>query len=245
MNKKEIADIIFNYIKDNKFTPYDIEYLDGYFIFNMGENSVVHFKIKGLYGWKFGIWLNDEDLQFFAQHKDNIDKFKPLRSYFCEEYLINNIKNDWHLYNIKYMLKMIKYHPMISFCYDLTTDKYCSYNCILEYIKIKYFNINKKIKEFCSNFFTYIWNKPKMFFINKYKIVNYAKLFDKNTEYFKVSPRYTTHIHFNKISDDELIQQNKEIKVLDTWFHKNYYKNMNLEITREGIKHRYSYEIKK
>lgn len=34
----------------------DISYLDGYFIFGMGTNSVVHFHVAECPGWKFGIW---------------------------------------------------------------------------------------------------------------------------------------------------------------------------------------------
>ena len=36
----------------------DVEYLDGYFIFGSGTNSVIHFHVKECPGWKFGIWWN-------------------------------------------------------------------------------------------------------------------------------------------------------------------------------------------
>ena len=51
-------------------------------------------------------------------------------------------------------------------------------------------------------------------------------------------------IHFKVISEDKNEQQMAEIKMLDTWFRKNYYRNMNLELTRDGIKGRYSYQMK-
>lgn len=48
------------YTKENEhFTVEDIEYLDGYFIFAHGTNSVVHFKIKECPGWLFGIWWKE------------------------------------------------------------------------------------------------------------------------------------------------------------------------------------------
>ena len=39
-------------------------------------------------------------------------------------------------------------------------------------------------------------------------------------------------------------QQIAEIKMLDTWFRKNYYDNMHLELTREGIEGIYGYQMK-
>ena len=94
------------------FTFENVEYLDGYFIFGTGTNSVVHFTVKEIPGWKFGIWwepIVDEAAtakkrrwhkkaksvfykdkvkgQVFAQVEHNIDKFKPSRSSFCEEFI--------------------------------------------------------------------------------------------------------------------------------------------------------------
>ena len=55
---------IFDYIKKIGFTPINAQYGNGYFIFDMGENSVVNFWIKELKGWKFGIW-------FYSPKDDN------------------------------------------------------------------------------------------------------------------------------------------------------------------------------
>lgn len=80
----------------------DVEYLDGYFIFGMGTNSVVHFRIKEAPGWLGGIWWEpiatddtkdlDEDKReyvkdrlgcnLFFQFEKEIDKFKPSASTF-------------------------------------------------------------------------------------------------------------------------------------------------------------------
>lgn len=83
----------------------DVEYLDGYFIFGRGTNSVVHFHIKETPGWKYGIWwepvsksedVSDEaheeyhtdrlHCDIFAQYEEEIDKFKPSASMVCEEF---------------------------------------------------------------------------------------------------------------------------------------------------------------
>lgn len=70
----------------------DVEYLDGYFLFGMGTNSVIHFHVAECPGWKFAIWWetpedkDDDDIitgQFFTQYEETIDKFKPSRSDMC------------------------------------------------------------------------------------------------------------------------------------------------------------------
>ena len=95
MKNRTAANIIFKYLKSKGFTVTDIEFGDSYFVFELGDDGVTHFHIKGLRGWKFGMWINTdvkslrkEDgtyypvISFFCQHEDNLDKFKPSRSFF-------------------------------------------------------------------------------------------------------------------------------------------------------------------
>lgn len=268
MTRREAAETIFKYIRDNKFIPYDIEYGDGYFIFDMGADGVVHFKIKGLHGWKFAMWIetdpdklkkddvkdeNGKDypaIQFFCQHKLNIDKFKPTRSFFCVKYDLKTIEranaedgSTWELYEIRDILKMIKRHPFITFTMDACEDQYYNKSYIKCYLDMRLFRTKQKIKEWISDTHVKIWHGFKVWFINKYKVVDKAELIDNNTDGWKSSPRYDMCIHFKKISDDEEIQQKAEIKMLDFWFHKDYYDNMDLILTREGIKGIYGYKI--
>ncbi len=79
--------------------------------------------------------------------------------------------------------------------------------------------------------------------MNKYKVVDNIKLVDKNDKDWKIYPRYDMRIHFKSIFANEEEQQKAEIKVLDRWFHKNYYNNMDLELTRDGIDCIYEYQI--
>lgn len=62
---------------------------NGYFIFDMGDNSVIHFGIKELPTWRFGVWFSYEHnknernhikFHWFTQQNPFIDKFKPSRS---------------------------------------------------------------------------------------------------------------------------------------------------------------------
>ena len=102
---RQATEIVFSSLKKQcgfDITITDVEYLDGYFIFGRGTNSVVHFHIKETPGWKYGIWWSpiekeegtEEDYtdrlscSIFAQYEEEIDKFKPSASMVCEEFTI-------------------------------------------------------------------------------------------------------------------------------------------------------------
>jgi hypothetical protein len=111
----------------------DIEYLDGYFIFASGTNSVVQFHIKECPGWKFAIWWHKPDEEtgkfirgeFFTQYEETIDKFKPSRSELIEE--INADTSDEEpscsCWNAALLIRFIRDDPYLAFCRD-----YCGWN---------------------------------------------------------------------------------------------------------------------
>ena len=120
----------------------NVEYLDGYFLFAMGTNSVVHFKIKECPGWLFGIWWREPTLvgkrpktyemkgQFFAQYEEIIDKFKPSASQILSELCAYKTKRsescDWQLDYIEEVSDIIRFiikEPALAFCRD-----YCGWN---------------------------------------------------------------------------------------------------------------------
>lgn len=114
------------------FTFEDVQYVSGYFIFEFGDNKVVHFHVKEIPGWLFGIWWgepvleHDEDkelqikvsYEMFAQYENNINKFKPAASNIC---ITDNItfNGEWDL-SISLIEKMIFIHnePELAFCED-------------------------------------------------------------------------------------------------------------------------------
>lgn len=68
---REIADFMLSKMKELGFKPYDISYGNGYFLFDYGEDSVVHFRLKGLWKhWKFGMWIFSEYLDETVKEKD-------------------------------------------------------------------------------------------------------------------------------------------------------------------------------
>lgn len=121
---KEATEKVFEYLNENNYTPYDIEYLDGYYIFGTGTNSVIHFHLKETPGWKYGIWWNtpkDDKTHItgdiFTQYEENIDKFKPSRSEIAQtlsywpEYLFEDVL-------LLKKLDYIKNEPELAFCKD-------------------------------------------------------------------------------------------------------------------------------
>lgn len=117
-------------LKNPKFTFEDIEYLDGYFIFGYGTNTVIHFHIKEIPGWKFAIWWDepedksstDEDqlsCSFFCQYESNIDKFKPSRSELCLSPAVMMKEEPYALcYQVADLLVFMVKEPELAFCRD-------------------------------------------------------------------------------------------------------------------------------
>lgn len=107
---KQATDIVFNALKEEAknyckldITIENVKYLNGYFIFSIGTNSVVHFYIKETPGWKYGIWWSPVEKQestvenpiyetdrlachIFTQYEEVIDKFKPSASMIVDEF---------------------------------------------------------------------------------------------------------------------------------------------------------------
>ena len=84
MNNKEIHEKILSAIEEHADVKISKKYtLNGYYIFDFGEDSVCHFQVNGLKRWLFGIWLSKDDktnntkVIIFGENTDFIDKFKP------------------------------------------------------------------------------------------------------------------------------------------------------------------------
>lgn len=101
------------------FTPIDVQYLRGYFIFEFGEDMVVHFRLKECKGWLFGIWwdVDESKYDFFAQYEKNINKFKPSDSSFVEKSIW--FEEDAPLgYCADGICQFIKKHPLKAWYAD-------------------------------------------------------------------------------------------------------------------------------
>jgi len=67
----------------------NVRSFSGYYIFEMGDDSVIHFNVKGCKGWRFAAWITEDSknkekftIEMFGQYERYIDKFKPSASPF-------------------------------------------------------------------------------------------------------------------------------------------------------------------
>lgn len=112
--------IFFEALEANGFHPTDIEFGNGYFIFEHGKDMVVHFHLKECKGWKFGIWWNiegEKEFDFFAQYERDIDKFKPSASTLK---LDREPLDDWNMKYVVQICRFIKKHPYRAWAIDQT-----------------------------------------------------------------------------------------------------------------------------
>lgn len=185
--------------KDLNVHIIDLEYLDGYYIFGYGTNSVIHFRIKECKGWKFGIWWNyDEEEYFkyngelFAQYERAIDKFKPEDSELVENIKISDVENfekdgAWTTMPIK-MIKYIKEYPAFAFCrhWEGFNGKYDYMPYHKAKRELRLYNLSEDLGEFINNAIT------KM--VIRYMKRNYLRYLPKGYELIDRgdcwSPRY-------------------------------------------------------
>lgn len=131
---KKAAKVLFKGLQKEGFNVVKPQYLDGYFIFGSGTNSVVHFYIKEIPGWKFGVWweepkescynkdgeLVDIDGEFFAQYEETIDKFKPSASSISKRIFspLNHPAGEYDYWSLIRVLKFMRDEPELCFCRD-------------------------------------------------------------------------------------------------------------------------------
>lgn len=259
LDRKGLTVNIFKYIKSIGYTPTDISIGDCYFISDMGDCGNVHFHIKELPGWKFAMWIGQHEdesrgdrnrvvLQFFTQHKDNIDKFKPSRSKYKIDFTYEDIftqEREYRYYEIKWLLDHIKHNKAVAYVNDATYDEYCSENYYKQYIRFKLSHYKYKLKDTWKDIYP-LYNKFKIPLMEKYPVVNRVEIKDNNTDGFICSPRWDMYIYFNKIYDDEDKQQDAETELLYKFFKKNFwmYDNINIQCHREADNIRwYSYDL--
>lgn len=255
---RKIANSVFKYMIEKSFTPTNIKFGDTYFIFSHGEDCVINFDVKGLHGWKFGMWIdtnieelnrdsNRKMLVFFAQHKDNIDKFKPSCSALKVEYSIYQIKLlEKNYYEINELLNHIKYNPIAAYGQDADCCYYSSNNYYKLYFNNKKDKIERKLRDCYMAAAPIIQHKYKIYFLNQSEIVDHVDFIDENKDGWECSPRYSMLIHFKKLYDEE-VQNEMELQLLKKWFKKNLhsYENIFIECFRPDVEGCYTYDIKR
>ena len=229
---------ILDYIKKIGFTPINVQCGNGYFIFDMGENSVVNFWIKELKGWKFGIWFHtfkpDENgkkepdrCQFFAQRELFIDKFKPAASNYCEEIKAygkdNKFFDNFALIDIKRMLYEMKYHPFISFYKGVAYNDYIDRKSLIWfYIKenwdVKFYKTENKFNRWKDCAITKVYLNYAKKNIEKNSFVEAVKVFDGENGNWYSYPRYNINVYFNKDSNEL-----EEAEIQEKYFNNKFF----------------------
>lgn len=119
----KLTNQLFEHLKSQNYTITTEQYGDGYFIFDYGPNTVVHFRLKETPGWLYGVWwsfkVNKEGIisivgDFFAQYEEEIDKFKPSASYYgCD--MLSLVAADGSIYldegDVVSIINFIRDHP--------------------------------------------------------------------------------------------------------------------------------------
>lgn len=219
MTNKQIAEIIFDALKQEKFTPIDIEYRSGYFIFETGDDSVVHFHIKQIKGWRFAMWIDTESeaetVQFFAQFEELIDKFKPSRSFFCENVSKEDLEAEIkEFFSLIKMVKHIRCNPRLALVQDMSWySRYLDRPLWREYLsclRCLYEHRKRKIKEYLiDDKYAHFVNSISASIVRKWKdeVLNDVKVIDQNKGAFVFRPRWDVVFVYNRISDDDIDQE--------------------------------------
>ena len=267
LENRNIAELFFGKMKELGYEPYNVQYGNSYFIFERDEDSVIHFRLKGVWKhWKFGMWINshmpEEDrkkhplVQIFAQYDTQIDKFKPSRSALCVEFKTWEVSEKyrentpyWYI-RLKDMLGMMKKHPFI--CYADHCGDYADYYCesfIWNFVKnegAKY--LQKARKTIMMAYVPY--TKAKIFFAKRNKCVKKIELYDFN----KNHPGWSTNYLYSvKITFTKDCTADEEVAWLNRWWRKDHYGKFGyfdhvIELDRfykEGQNGPYTYEWSK
>jgi len=168
VNKKRIMDILLQVSHTVDFD--DIRFGNGYFIFSFAENSIAWFFMKEFPDWKFAIWLNKEDdgYSIFGEAITLINKFKPSYSTLSFKNVVDfnlelpNILNNTGDWE--------EYNKEVAL--GLKQDKLSE-------------EFNKRVFEKVNEYIEFVKKE-----FNNEKVDTYIKLVDRNTENFKVWPRY-------------------------------------------------------
>lgn len=245
-NNKQIAEIVFNKIKEFGYEPYDIEYGNGYFLFEMGDDSVVHFRVKGVWKhWKFGMWVFADELapekleenkdkplhmqpkvvSVFAQYDTQIDKFKPTRSDLCWEVDANDwestLNAPYGFYELEDMLGMMKRHPfMCYYGYCGECKGYYDGSFIIPFIKSESKEYIEQARKAIMTAVFVPYTKFKIFFAKRAKCIKSIELYDfeKENPGWSADYLYQVRVVFNKNSNNKA-----EIAWLNKWFKKDKY----------------------
>lgn len=210
---KEIKEAIFKELEEYQMEVINPSVGNGYYLFDFGEESVVHFHIKGCKRWLWGIWIthdeNKTNIDLFGEHKDYIDKFKPTQTAIAVETEISDDATEeqwedkinnvvWDLcYEKLFIVKASNVAGKIKFYY------YGSENVVRWLLSQWWFY---RIKNPFQKWLKYKGNKYVCMFICFILNLFYRRRLNaeyKKTDFFH--PAYEIYIRYKKGVDDNMI----------------------------------------
>lgn len=219
-NNRKIANSVFNVLRKEGLIPVNVQFGNGYFIFECGEDSVVHFHIKGVKNWKFGMWIDtsiDNAVQVFAQNEMWIDKFKPSRSIFLENISKKNLKRvarnedsaEYNYMGVVKMIQHIKNNPRIAAVQDYYCGMYIReplakmlLDCKISRLK----DISYDVKKYVTYELVECKRNALALKILKREnpeIIKDAYIHDCNSDGIVCYPRYEVRIVFNRLTEND------------------------------------------
>lgn len=137
---------------------------NGYYLWNFGEDSVVHLEFNQIKNWKFGLWIvydesipNKVNISFFGNKKNWIDKFKPSYSPISSELKlkIEDLEDiDNYTWDLFYPIEKELYglsKRRLLWEFFINSDGEESFLSWLTY-EIWYGTIDKKLKKYYQDF---------------------------------------------------------------------------------------------
>ena len=216
LSNKEIKEEIIKVFSEYYYIVEVVRVGNSYYLFDLGEESVVHFKIKGCKRWLFGLWIvdignNKTKISLFGEHEDYIDKFKPTQTILSEETEFSNDISDedlkkkiedlvWSLiYNQVNVIHKSNLGGKIKFYYH-------GYEGLLKWLFSQWWFY--RIEYPFENWLKYHGNKYVCIFICALlNLIYYKRLRAayKKTAYF--SPAYELYINYKEGIDDDSIYE--------------------------------------
>ncbi|MCQ2300276.1 MAG: hypothetical protein MJZ81_09160 [Bacteroidales bacterium] len=229
-----VSNRIFDALKKRGFEVFDISRHDGYFVFPMGKNSVVHFRVKGFFlkDYQFGMWIYPDKMmhggegpvvEVFQQHGDYIDKFKPSRSSPVIEFMdfdledLEDSKWSCAFDELVDLVSFMRWHPFLSFSEGPGTKLFrvrCLQGAFWEFAKTRTAfhakGIWRRIKEAFAK-------KTLVRRLKKGSLEKYVKevslvSFDSVMQGCTTSYKYEVHIEFDEDAD---------LAVCSNWYDKH------------------------
>lgn len=219
MTNREVIEQIFDYMENHcsyfgvKITQKN--YGNGYFVFELGDDSVCHFKVKGLKRWLFGVWCFWEEekkkfhIDLFGEHTDYIDKFKPTATeisysfdYDPEVAANDNIASieNTRIYSFTKEISQLIHSPVVrKFQY------YGGSEGLIKFVldDFWYYRIRKNLKKFKDN--RLIWwylNYAKFIYTLRFKRKNNNFHIELHDEGRNVLPRYRFRVIYDGCDED-------------------------------------------